>query len=241
MLLNKIKTVQSKIVFKKEYNLLKEFASRTKERFTLNWEDRYPCLDDKTAFTGFDSHYVYHTAWAARIVKKINPAFHEDISSYLYFSTILSAFIPVRFYDYRPANVKLDSMSTHTADLTNLLFEDNTVESLSCMHVVEHIGLGRYGDPLDYDGDLKAMAELIRVLKPEGNLLFVVPIGKPRIMFNAHRIYSFEQIFDYFSELRLAEFALIPDNAYDVGILNNVEREIMENQKYACGCFWFKK
>ena len=109
------------------------------------------------------------------------------------------------------------------------------------MHVVEHIGLGRYGDLVDYDGDLKAMRELRRVLKPNGNLLFVVPVGKPKIMFNAHRVYSYEQIIEQFSELKLVSFALIKEG-YDDGGLNFHATSIdVAEQKYGCGCFWFKK
>ena len=52
------------------------------------------------------------------------------------------------------------------------------------MHVIEHIGLGRYGDEMDPDGDLKAIDELKRVLSRKGDLLFVVPVGKPKIMYN---------------------------------------------------------
>ena len=109
------------------------------------------------------------------------------------------------------------------------------------MHVIEHIGLGRYGDPLDPNGDLKAIAQLIRVLSIGGSLLFVVPIGKPKIMFNAHRIYSYKQVLEYFSDLKLEEFALIPDNQKDVGLLYNPSEEIVDSQNYGCGCFWFKK
>src|SRR5436853_180080 len=83
-----------------------------------------------------------------------------------------SAFIPVEFYDYRPANVQLSNLTAEAADLLALPFAEGSVESLSCMHVVEHIGLGRYGDPLDPNGDLKAIAELRRVLAPAGTLLF---------------------------------------------------------------------
>lgn len=109
------------------------------------------------------------------------------------------------------------------------------------MHTVEHIGLGRYGDPIDYDGDLKAISELKRVLAIDGNLLFVVPIGKPIIKFNAHRIYSLKQVLSYFKELQLLEFSLIPDNALETGIIKNASEEICDQQVYACGCFWFKK
>ena len=208
-------------------------------RFEVNWRDRKPCLYDKTLVTNFDRHYIYHPAWAARIVKKIAPPFHVDISSTLNFSTMLSAFIPVRFYDYRPADLKLHNLQSNRVDLLNLPFKDNSVTSLSCMHTVEHVGLGRYGDPIDPDGDLKAIQEMIRVLAPGGSLIFVVPVGKPIIAYNAHRIYSYEQILEYFKGLSLVETYLIPNTSGDP--LTNPPKERFDQETYGCGCFWFKK
>jgi hypothetical protein len=91
---------------------------------------------------------------------KIKPAEHIDISSILSFSTIVSAFVPVKFYDYRPAVLEISNYHSGFADLKQLPFPDNSVESLSCMHTIEHIGLGRYGDELDVNGDIKAIEEL---------------------------------------------------------------------------------
>lgn len=213
--------------------------SNTGNRFTVIWKNRNPQLLDNTETTGFDRHYTYHPAWAARIIKQINPKIHTDISSILQFSTILSAFIPVEFYDFRPANIKLNNLKLGRADLTSLPFSNNSIPSLSCMHTVEHVGLGRYGDPIDPDGDLKAISELKRVLAPNGNLLFVVPIGKPKIQFNAHRIYSYDQIVKYFSELKLEEFSLIPEITGDM--IKNATKEQADAENYGCGCFWFKK
>jgi SAM-dependent methyltransferase len=169
------------------------------------------------------------------------PKLHIDISSSLYFCSLLSAFIPVKFYDYRPPKIVLQNLTSDFVDLLSLPFGDGTIKSLSCMHVVEHVGLGRYGDPLDPEGDLKAVAELTRVLSPGGSLLFVVPVGRPKIAFNAHRIYSYDQVVSYFSELTLQEFALIPDNPDDVGLVRQATRDFADMQNYGCGCFWFKK
>ena len=124
-------------------------------------------------------------------VKEIHPAKHTDISSSLYFSGIVSAFVPVDFYDYRPADLHLSDLTSAHADLTKLFFANASIDSLSCMHTVEHIGLGRYGDRIDPSGDLKAINELTRVVAAGGSFLFVVPVGKPKIEFNAHRIYSY--------------------------------------------------
>ena len=60
-------------------------------------EDLFPCLNDDKNFIPFDSHYIYHTAWATRIIKIINPEEHIDISSTLHFCKILSAFIKTKF------------------------------------------------------------------------------------------------------------------------------------------------
>ena len=198
-------------------------------------------LDEATTETDFDRHYIYHPAWAARVLAKTKPDKHIDIASTLYFCSIVSAFVPVEFYDFRPANLGLSNLKTGKADLTNLPFANESIKSLSCMHSVEHVGLGRYGDRLDPDGDLKAIAELKRVLALGGNLLFVVPIGKPRIVFNAHRIYAYDQILSYFSDFTLREFAMIPDNAKDGELVYGASKQLTDAQTYGCGCFWFTK
>ena len=151
---------------------------------------------------------------------------------------MLSAFIPVKFYDYRPASLTLSNLSSEKADLLNLPFQNDSISSVSCMHTIEHIGLGRYGDPLDYDGDIKAIKELIRVTKNTGDILFVTPVGQPKLMFNGQRIYSYEQVISYFTNCTLMDFSLIPDNG---GIINNADPKLVKEQKYGCGCFWFRK
>lgn len=221
--------------------LLSEFSrfrNKADNRFRAPWSELYPCLSDNTVTTPFDQHYVYHPAWAARILAKTRPAYHVDISSILSFSSIVSAFIPIRFYDYRPAQLNLGGLESGQADLLHLPFDNDSVPSLSCMHTIEHVGLGRYGDPLDPQGDLKAITELKRVLQPGGDLLFVTPVGKPKIAFNAHRIYSHEQIVEYFSPLEVKEFSLVPDSG---GLLRDANPALVAAQDYGCGCYWFRK
>jgi SAM-dependent methyltransferase len=216
-------------------------SRRQGSRFPATCTDIWPCLEDRTRNATFDRHYLLHTAWAARALRDINPEHHVDVGSSLPFVSVLSAFIPVRFYDYRPAELTLNNLECGFADLLALPFEDNSIASLSCMHVLEHVGLGRYGDRLDPNGDLKAIAELKRVVAPGGNLLLVVPIGRPKIQFNAHRIYSYEQIAAYFSDLRLNSFALIPDTRRDGDLVLKATKEMADKQYYACGCFRFQK
>lgn len=204
------------------------------------WGERFACLGQKTRSSEFDRHYVYHSSWAARILARTRPERHVDISSSLYFVGIVSAFVPVTHYDYRPPDLHLDNLTTSFADLAALPFANGSVMSLSCMHVVEHVGLGRYGDPLDPEGDMKAMCELTRVLAPGGQLLFVAPVGRPCIRFNAHRIYGYEQIRKSFAALQLVQFLLVPDRPADGGLIEATP-EVVATQDYGCGCFWFCK
>ena len=217
---------------------MSRFRNKNDNRFTVRTRDIYPCLKDTITNTPFDHHYTYHPAWAARILAETKPVYHVDISSILHFSTIVSAFVPVQFYDYRPAKLQLDNLESGFADLTQLNFQDNSIPSLSCMHTIEHVGLGRYGDKIDPQGDIRSINELKRVLKPGGDLLFVTPVGRPKIEFNAHRIYSYEQLIEYFAPFSLKEFSLITDAGV---MIRNADPGLVKEQQYGCGCFWFKK
>jgi Caenorhabditis protein of unknown function, DUF268 len=229
------------IAFRRQFKTFARLALNDDRSFALHWADRYPQLRDATAKTRYDAHYLYHPAWATRLIATTSPGNHVDISSLLSFAAMLSAFVPVLFFDYRPANLRLGNLREGCVDLTSLPFRSLSLKSVSCMHVVEHIGLGRYGDRLDSKADFVGMRELQRVLAPGGNLFFVVPVGKPRIVFNAHRIYSFEQIRTAFNELVLREFSLIPDNGEEAGLIRGASPDLVHHQDYGCGCFWFQR
>jgi hypothetical protein len=227
--------------FEVEYQSFRAMAARSNRTLPLRRDEALPCLDDRSAKTPFDAHYTYHPAWAARAIARIRPQRHVDIASALSFGTILSAFVPVEFYDLRPAPLRLSNFGSGSADLSRLAFPDGSISSLSCMHVIEHIGLGRYGEPLDPDGDIGAIRELIRVLAPGGDLLVAVPVGRSRIEFNAHRIYDFREFREYFRALELVEFALVPDGETPPGLLVDPSPDVVYAQEYGCGCFWFRK
>jgi SAM-dependent methyltransferase len=228
--------------FREDFNNFLQKTQHNKTRFDIEFDENKVIYSEATNETEFDRQYIYHTAWAIRKIIEIKPEIHIDISSSLYFIGMLSAIQKVDFYDFRPANLILDNLKTESADLTRLPFANESISCLSCMHVIEHIGLGRYGDPIDYEGDVKAINELKRVTKKNGYLLFVTPIGsKAKIIYNLHRIYTHDQILSYFKDLSLVEWQLIPENEKDGGLVSNPSPDLLQSQNYACGCYLFKK
>ena len=241
--INKLKSIILQIIYLPSQYLYLKKCNLKYNRFSINIKNRWICLGDNLSQDVFDRHYVYHCAWAARVVKKINPVFHIDISSSINFVSIVSAFVPIKFYDYRPLKMKLNGLVSDFANLESLKFEDDSVESISCMHVIEHVGLGRYGERLDYDGDIKAINELKRVVTKGGSLILVIPIsGENKIQFNAHRVYTYATILDFFPNFNLVEFSLIRDDCYvDEPFIRNATESDANAQKYGCGCFHFIK
>ena len=204
----------------------------------LRLTDIYPQLHDRISTTGIDSHYFYTNGWAMRRIVAQRPAQHVDIGSQTMFVNLLSAVLPVTFVDYRPLEAGMEGLTNCSGDILNLPFTDGSVESLSCLHVAEHIGLGRYGDPLNPQGTRQAARELARVLASEGNLYFALPLGTPRVCFNAHRIHAAETVVEYFAGLELVEFSGVHD---DGRFVERAGLSEFKESEYACGMFWFRK
>lgn len=199
---------------------------------------------EATAKTNINRDYTYHMAWATRVLNKTKPARHVDISSSTNFVSIASAIAPIDFYDFRPAEIELDNLNCLAADITRLPFDDNSISSISSLSVLEHIGLGRYGDPIDGDGDLKGINELKRVTAVGGNLLVNVTLcNSPKVIYNAHRLYNPKQFIGYFTDtFELVEFAMVGRYQSDGGLIYSPTQEQLDTQKDEYyGCFWFRK
>lgn len=215
------------------YNYFKKEGNRK-----FHFIDLYPILNENTPYTNFDYHYFYQQLWVFENVLRNKPIKHVDVGSTYQMSGYLSTIVPVDFVDIRPIKTNKDNLNVVNASILKLPYESNSVESISSLHVLEHIGLGRYGDPIDPQGIGKAAAELSRVLKPGGYLYVSTPIGKERVCFNAHRV-SDPLIFkDMFKGLKLLSFDLLDDdNKYtkDANIENG------KPNYYALGMYKFTK
>jgi hypothetical protein len=200
--------------------------------------DLYPILNERTSTTAFDTHYFYQDIWAFRKILESGAKSHIDVGSKVDYVGFLSTITRVTFIDIRPLITDLPNFESKAGSILAMPYADGSIASLSCLHVAEHVGLGRYGDPLDPLGTVKSCRELQRVLAPGGSLYFGLPIGRPRVCFNAHRIHSTEQILEYFAGLKLVEFSFVNDKGH---FLQNVEPEIGRDAKYGCGLFQFTK
>lgn len=220
--------------FLRDWRVYKQLAGAEECRFL----DTYPCLHDATANAPFDVHYFYQDVWAARHIARANAQLHIDVGSRVDFVGFLTAITKVVFLDIRPLKATVGRLQYVKADIVRLPLPDSSVSSLSCLHVAEHIGLGRYGDKLDPLGTVKAAAELGRVLAQAGTLYFSVPIGVERVCFNAHRIFAPRTVLAMFPGLRLDEFSMIDD---DGNFRENVSIETAENARYSCGLFRLRK
>jgi hypothetical protein len=144
----------------------------------------------------------------------------------------------VIFIDIRPLELDVHGYEGRTGTLLELPFEDSSIKSISSISVIEHVGLGRYGDPLDPDGMSKACAELVRVLAPGGSLLIGVPVGKMRICFNAHRIVPATKLIEMMKGLSLVSFSVVDDAGH---YHESATPEQYDQAEFANGLFHFTK
>ena len=80
---------------------------------------------------------------------------------------------------------------------------------------LEHDGLGRYGDPIDPNGDLKTMRSYKSYLKKGGLMFLSVPVGQDAVCWNSHRIYG-----RYRLPMLLDGWEIIDQSGFDPGLFD---------------------
>lgn len=166
----------------------------------------YPCLTDKTDLTEIEPIYFYQNSWTAKKIFELNPKKHVDIGSSATAMGLISQYVPTTMVDIRPLSVTLTGLSFVKGTILKLPFKSNSIETISSVCVVEHIGLGRYGDKLDQFGSEKAINELQRVVKRGGHIIITVPVdANNHVHFNAHRTFTRDYIVSLFKSYNLVE------------------------------------
>jgi SAM-dependent methyltransferase len=181
-----------------------------------------------------DPVYFYQDTWAARKLFELKPVHHYDVGSSAKTIGILSQFAPITMIDIRPLPLKLPNLHFIKGSIIDLPLNDNSVDSISSLCVVEHIGLGRYGDDIDAFGSEKSILELKRVVKIGGILLFSVPVDSVNtIYFNAHRAFTREYVMSMFFGYELLE------ERYQYG--DTLIEKFIPEFGFGTGLYMFKK
>ncbi len=99
-------------------------------------------------------------------------------------------------------------------DIRQKPFDDDFFDVVTAISTIEHVGLGRYGDPVAPDGDKEAMNEIKRVLKPEGQLIMTIPCGQDTICYSKEsiplsKVYSPESLIQLLSGFQIMECSYI--------------------------------
>ena len=191
-------------------------------------------------------HYFHQDLLVASYINKNKPKRHIDIGSRIDgFVAHVASFRNIDVMDVRKLQ---DTGHKRISFIQADLMEENCKflnisDSISCLHAIEHFGLGRYGDSIDPDGHKKGFNNILGMLKKGGILYISFPIAnKNEIHFNANRVFSPKDIFtwaNYKKSIKLQNFDYVDD-------LGNLHRNINIDSKnidvvHGCGIYTFKK
>ncbi|MBZ0198447.1 MAG: DUF268 domain-containing protein [Ignavibacteriaceae bacterium] len=207
----------------------------------------YPNLADRYYDAGtVQQHYTHQDLYVAKKIFKAKPEKHIDVGSRIDgLITHLAVFREVEVFDIRKLNNSISNVKFVQA---NLMADESEfhhyTDSLSCLHAIEHFGLGRYGDPVDADGYLKGLSNITKLIKPGGKFYFSVPIGPQRVEFNAHRVFAVKYLQKFLeTDFVINSFAFIDDKnrLFESVDINSGEAVNNFGCNYGCGIFELTK
>jgi hypothetical protein len=209
-----------------------------------------PCLHDRYQEGGATkSEYFWQDLLVAQAIHLAKPVKHVDIGSRVDgFVAHVASFREIEVFDVRPITTAVPGVVFRQADLMNPASLLNTAggycDSLSCLHAIEHFGLGRYGDPVNPQGYQDGIANMAQLLQPGGTFFLSTPIGQERVEFNAN------WVFDPRNIVRCAEAAgmllqkltiITPANGPQESAINDNALADLALPRYQLGLFIFTK
>jgi hypothetical protein len=214
----------------------------------------YPCLTDRYQEGGItNDEYFWQDLTVARWIFDANPVRHVDVGSRTDgFVAHVASFRDIEVFDVRPITTEVPGVIFRQANLTDndsmaLWRRDGGYcDSLSCLHVVEHFGLGRYGDYVDAQGVEKGFKNLSSLLTQGGRLYLSTPIGQQRVEFNANWVFYPETILRYADNcgLRLERLSAFGSQKglYTLNMSDlEAELNVIREESYSLGIFTFIK
>ena len=224
---------------------LKQFRTQTSWPIVFD-----PQLLDRFEEGGNHDEYFWQDLWVAKKIIQTAPSRHVDVGSRLDgFIAHLACTREVDVLDIRPIPIAVKGVRFHQVDLFHLPKKWEAVaDCVTCLHTIEHFGLGRYGDTLNAEGWKLGLENLKKILMPGGALWLSTPIGQERVYFNAHRIFNPLTIVNAAKELglELQSFSFLTRDklhAGDVVTSDDIPKDIafLAGQRYALGIFEFQQ
>ena len=226
-------------------------------QFKLAYKGRLelvPCLHDWYEEGGSTKNeYFWQDLLVAQRIFKQKPLRHVDVGSRIDgFVAHVASFRPVEVFDIRPVNLDIPGVVFKQADLMSAdsvasLCDGNAgyCDSLSCLHAIEHFGLGRYGDPVDPSGYRRGIENLSKLLQPGGRFYLSTPIGSQRVEFNANWVFDPNTILDVANAagLHLDELTVLDQQGGHETVLSPTVEKLnaLAQEHYSLGIFHFLK
>ena len=233
-------------VFWKNYRAYRCMARTIKDTFPITKVTPY-FFHDRWAPAGqAQGQYFHQDLLVAREIFRRNPRRHLDIGSRVDgFCAHVATFRQIEIVDIRPMPSSVPNMTYRQGDILGNRLEDlGKTDSLSCLHTLEHIGLGRYGDPIDPLGHEIAFRNLAGLVESGGIFYFSVPLGPSRIEFDAHRVFSLAYLRHLVGELfEVDDFFYVDDaGALQHPPLNSLPQETKNfGCRFGLAIFFLKK
>lgn len=219
-------------------------------KFRSNYFGKFelvPCLHDWYEEGGATKNeYFWQDLLVARKIFYENPETHVDIGSRVDgFVAHVASFREIEVFDVRPLTTQIPGIKFKQADLMAPINElRNYCDSLSCLHALEHFGLGRYGDPIDPSGFERGLVNMASLVKANGLIYLSVPVGVSRVEFNANRVFDPRVIVDLADKnfMKLIDFVVIRQGGEVTTVsINDLGLDELAMQRYNLGIFTFVK
>jgi len=232
-------------------------AMRSLPRFAKHWMrfrkmhsspmEAMPCLQDWREQSGSArGEYFWQDLYVAQKIHRAGPVRHIDVGSRVDgFVAHVASFRDLDVIDIRPLSSVIPRVRFLQQDLmAEGIGAAMPADSVSCLHALEHFGLGRYGDPLRHDGYRLGLENLSRLTAPGGRLYLSVPVGRPRVVFNAHRVFDPAEIarLSLDNDLEIEELVVL-DGVNPPRVEQAVPQTMarLASADYALGIFTFRK
>lgn len=215
------------------------------KRFLLDRKYCLPIYDDQEGAASVDAHYFLQDHYMAKKIIQSGIKEHFDIGSRIdgFIMHLLSADVSCNLLDIRPFPIQIEGLNFIQTDATNLSnIDDNSIDSISSLHAIEHFGLGRYGDSIDPYAWVKALNSISLKLKTGGYFYLGLPVGNRDVLhFNAHRVFKPTTIIESLPNLKIVSFAYIHEYRIRELDINNIASIDKQMGNYDCGLFVFTK